>query len=90
MAYEHAHHLHQRPRPPRPGRSFALVNGLTLGVHLVLACSAADFLGNRVWGEINVGVLALLLQGSLLMWTAARYDRRKDGRAPHEQDVEQF
>jgi hypothetical protein len=90
MAYEHAHHLPQQPRPPRPGRFFALVNGLTLAVHLVLACSAEDFLSNRVWGEMNVGMLALLLQASLLLWTAARYDRRKDGRAPHEQDVEQY
>ncbi|TQK45228.1 hypothetical protein FBY35_6781 [Streptomyces sp. SLBN-118] len=90
MAYEHPHHLHQRPRPPRPGTSFALVNGLTLGVHLVLACSAPDFMGERLWGASTVGMLALLLQASLLLWTAARYDRRKGGPAPHQQDVEQY
>ncbi|MET7616015.1 hypothetical protein [Streptomyces sp. NPDC005408] len=90
MAYEHAHYPHQRPRPPRPGRSFALVNGVTFLVHLVLACSAADFMGSRVRGDTTVGALALLLQVSLLLWTAARYDRRKDERAPHEQDVEQY
>ncbi|GGT17584.1 hypothetical protein [Streptomyces purpureus] len=79
MAHQHAHPhtppFRQRPRPHRPGRSFALVNGLTFAVHLVLACAAEDLLATRVTGQINLGVVALLAQGSLLLWTAARYDR---------------
>ncbi|MGW7378735.1 hypothetical protein [Streptomyces sp. NPDC054794] len=64
--------------------SFALVNGSAFAVHVLLACSAAELLGTRVWRETSIGELALLLQGSLLVWTAARYDRRADrGPAPH-------
>ncbi|WP_254707033.1 hypothetical protein [Streptomyces lunaelactis] len=69
--------------------SFAVVNGLTFGLHLLLACSATDFMATRVWGETTIGVLALLIQGSLLLWTAARYDRRADERgAAREQELE--
>ncbi|AVZ74970.1 hypothetical protein SLUN_25085 [Streptomyces lunaelactis] len=89
MAQQHASLLHHRPRPHRPGMSFAVVNGLTFGLHLLLACSAADFMATRVWGETTIGVLALLIQGSLLLWTAARYDRRADERgAAREQELE--
>ncbi|MBT2511632.1 hypothetical protein J7I98_38810 [Streptomyces sp. ISL-98] len=79
MAHPHAPRLHHRPRPPRPGLSFAVVNGSTFVVHLLLACSAADFMATRIWGETSIGVPALLLQGSLLVWTAARYDRHAEG-----------
>ncbi|MFF3325864.1 hypothetical protein [Streptomyces sp. NPDC002889] len=66
--------------------SFAVVNGSTFAVHLLLTCSATDFMATRVWGETNIGVLALLFQGSLLVWTAVRYDRRADeGHAPQEE-----
>ncbi|WP_244888790.1 hypothetical protein [Streptomyces purpureus] len=41
----------------------------------MLACAAEDLLATRVTGQINLGVVALLAQGSLLLWTAARYDR---------------
>ncbi|MFD8194021.1 hypothetical protein [Streptomyces wuyuanensis] len=79
MAHQHTHPHTPRfphvPRPHRPGRSFALVNGLTFAVHLLLACVAEDLLATRVAGQINLGVVALLAQGSLLLWTAARYDR---------------
>ncbi|WP_234021408.1 hypothetical protein [Streptomyces sp. 142MFCol3.1] len=64
--------------------SFALVNGSALVVHVLLACSTAELLATRVWRETSIGELTLLLQGSLLVWTAARYDRRADrGPAPH-------
>ncbi|MET9409163.1 hypothetical protein ABZX90_25875 [Streptomyces sp. NPDC002935] len=65
--------------------SFALVNGSAFAVHVLLACSAAELMATRVWGEASIGVLALLLQGSLLVWTAARYDRLANRRpAPQE------
>lgn len=87
MAHQHAHphtpHLHQRPRPHPSGRSFALVNVLTFAVHLLLACTAEDLLATRVAGQITVGVVALLAQGALLLWTAARYDRAPYGEAPY-------
>ncbi|MFG3495865.1 DUF485 domain-containing protein [Streptomyces sp. NPDC047928] len=67
------------PRSPRPGRSFAAVNGSVFAVHLLLACWAEGFLAARVWGETTVGMLALLLQAAVLLATAARYDRHADG-----------
>ncbi|NWF28681.1 hypothetical protein HW130_20855 [Streptomyces sp. PKU-EA00015] len=92
MAHQHAHQytpaFHQRPRPHRPGRSFALVNGLTFAVHLLLACAAEDLLATRVAGQVNLGVVALLAQGSLLLWTAARYDRAAQERAAYESEEE--
>jgi hypothetical protein len=95
MAQQHAPYHHHRPRPYRPGMSFAVVNGSTFAVHLLLACSAADVMTTRIWGEFNVGALALLLQTGLLLWTSARYDRRADEhppyvdeRAPYEPEVE--
>ncbi|WP_369268711.1 hypothetical protein AB5J55_00520 [Streptomyces sp. R11] len=85
MAHQHVHphtpQPHQRPWPHPPGRSFALVNGLTFAVHLLLACTAEDLLATRVAGQITLGVVALLAQGSLLLWTAARYDRTPYGDA---------
>lgn len=85
MAHQHVHphtpQPHQRPRPHPPGRSFALVNGLTFAVHLLLACTAEDLLATRVAGQITLGVVALLAQASLLLWTAARYDRAPYGDA---------
>ncbi|WP_274560793.1 hypothetical protein [Streptomyces spiramyceticus] len=62
--------------------SFAVANGLAFGLHLLLALTAADFMATRVWGETSIGVLALLVQGSLLLWGAVRYDRRADEPAP--------
>ncbi|MFD7408462.1 hypothetical protein ACFV7R_38760 [Streptomyces sp. NPDC059866] len=89
MAHQHAHphtpQHHQRPRPHPPGRSFLLVNGLTFAVHLLLACTAEDLLATRVTGEITLGVVALLAQSSLLLWTAARYDRTPYGEAPYDE-----
>ncbi|MFE9020978.1 hypothetical protein ACFYNL_20765 [Streptomyces sp. NPDC007808] len=88
MAHQHTHphtpRLHQRPRPHPPGRSFLLVNGLSFAVHLLLACTAQDLLGTRVVGQITFGVIALLAQVLLLLWTAARYDRALHGRAHDE------
>ncbi|MEV1085543.1 hypothetical protein AB0I98_46255 [Streptomyces sp. NPDC050211] len=88
MAHQHAHphtpQHHQRPRPHPPGRFFALVNGLTFAVHLLLACTAEDLLATRVAGQITLGVVALLAQGALLLWTAARYDRAPYGEAHDE------
>ncbi|WP_418955488.1 hypothetical protein [Streptomyces tritici] len=78
----HPPRFRERPRPHRPGRSFALVNGLTFALHLLLVCTAEDLMAARVLGEINLGVVALLAQGSLLLWTAARYDR-----AAHEEEA---
>lgn len=80
----HTIQLRQRPRPHPPGRSFALVNGLTFAVHLLLACTAEDLLATRVTGQITLGVVALLAQGLLLLWTAARYDRASYGVAHDE------
>ena len=92
MAYQHAHPhtppFHQRARPYRPGRSFALVNGLTFAVHLLLACAAEDLLATRVAGQITLGVVAVLAQGSLLLWTAARYDRAAHEEAAYEPEEE--
>ncbi|MFE5482301.1 hypothetical protein [Streptomyces sp. NPDC056527] len=71
--------IHQSPHPSRPRRpalSFAVVNSGVLAAHLVLVCSAADFMSAPVEGGIGIGVLALILQAALLVWTAARYDRR--------------
>ncbi|SDN40919.1 hypothetical protein SAMN05444921_12666 [Streptomyces wuyuanensis] len=79
MTHPHVPRLRHRPRPHRPGVSFALVNGSAFAVHVLLACSAAELMATRVWGETSIGVLALLFQGSLLVWTATRYDRRADG-----------
>ncbi|MCZ7457188.1 hypothetical protein [Streptomyces sp. WMMC940] len=88
MAHQHAHphtpRFHQRPRPHRVSRSFALVNGVTFTVHLLLACAAEDLLATPVAGQINLGVVALLAQGSLLLWTAARYDRATHEEAAYE------
>ncbi|MBT2394525.1 hypothetical protein [Streptomyces sp. ISL-100] len=78
MAHQHAHRLRHRPQPYRSGKFFAVVNGLTFGVHLLLALAAAEFMATRTWGETNIGMLALLVQASLLLWTAARYDRDAD------------
>jgi hypothetical protein len=65
--------------------SFALVNGSAFAVHVLLACSAAELMATRVWGEASIGMLALLFQGFLLVWTAARYDRSANRRpAPQE------
>ncbi|MGW7367604.1 hypothetical protein ACWGI8_30330 [Streptomyces sp. NPDC054841] len=66
-----------------------MVNASTFAVHLLLACSADDFMATRIWGRTNIGVLALLLQASLLVWTAARYDRRADGRPAFQEDGEE-
>ncbi|WP_406863815.1 hypothetical protein ABZO31_26620 [Streptomyces sp. HUAS MG47] len=71
----HTPRFRERPRPLRPGRSFALVNGVTFVVHLLLACAAKDLMATPVVGQVSLGVVALLAQGSLLLWTAARYDR---------------
>lgn len=88
MAHPHTHpytpQLQQRTRPRPPGRFFALVNGLTFAVHLLLACTAEDLLATRVAGQITLGVVALLGQGSLLLWTAARYDRASHGETPYD------
>ncbi|MET9514378.1 hypothetical protein [Streptomyces sp. NPDC002994] len=78
MAQQHAHRLRHRPQPHRPGKSLAVVNGLTFGVHLLLALAAAEFMATRTWGETSIGMLALLVQASLLLRTAARYDRHAD------------
>ncbi|MGC4986987.1 hypothetical protein ACLQ18_41390 [Streptomyces sp. DT193] len=66
--------------------SFALVNGSALAVHVLLACSAAELMATRVRGEATIGMLAMLVQGSLLVWTAARYDRRANVR-PTPQEI---
>ncbi|MGV9454876.1 hypothetical protein [Streptomyces sp. NPDC003635] len=88
MAHQHAHpHAPQyppRPRPHPPGRSFLLVNALTFAVHLLLACTAEDLLATRIAGQITFGVVALLAQVLLLLWTAARYDRAPYGEARDE------
>ncbi|MEU3459471.1 hypothetical protein ABZ721_05865 [Streptomyces sp. NPDC006733] len=76
MSEQYAPRLHHRPRPHRPGLVFALVNGGVFGVHLLFASFGADLMATRVWGQTTVGVLALLAQGALLLWTAARYDVR--------------
>ncbi|WSF14812.1 hypothetical protein OG566_02270 [Streptomyces sp. NBC_01353] len=55
-----------------------MVNATAFAVHLLLVCSAADFMAAPVLGETGIGVPALLLQVVLLVWTAARYDRRAD------------
>ncbi len=79
MTYAYEPPLHEPPRRrPRPGTVFAVVNGATLAVHLLLAQSAEAFLATRVWGETTVGLLGLLLQGALLVVTAVRYDRHAD------------
>ncbi|MEU2262065.1 hypothetical protein ABZ557_17720 [Streptomyces sp. NPDC019645] len=89
MTHPHVPHLRHRPRPHRPGVPFALVNGSAFAVHVLLACFAAELMATRVWGETSFGVLALLFQGSLLVWTAARYDRRADGHPASEGEGEE-
>lgn len=70
-----AHHS----RPRRPGLSFAVVNTTAFAVHLPIVCSDADFMAAPVEGGTGFGVPALLFQAVLLVWTAARFDRRADG-----------
>ncbi|MGW7052276.1 DUF485 domain-containing protein [Streptomyces sp. NPDC054887] len=78
MAQQYAPPLPHRPQRRRPGVSFAVVNAVALCVHLLLALCAAGFLATRVWGQVNIGMLVILVQGCLLLWTAARYDRHAD------------
>ncbi|MCT4351781.1 hypothetical protein M5362_01360 [Streptomyces sp. Je 1-79] len=78
MTYPHAPRTPHPSRPPRPGLSFAVVNAVVFAVHVLLLCSAPDVMAVPRWGETGLGVPALLLQGVLLVWTAARYDRRAD------------
>ncbi|MFI6105993.1 hypothetical protein [Streptomyces sp. NPDC051310] len=61
--------------PHRTGASFAVVNGGVFAVHVLLACLAPGLMATGLWGGTTVGVAALLLQVSLLLWTAVRYDR---------------
>ncbi|MFJ8586457.1 hypothetical protein ACIRD2_17640 [Streptomyces sp. NPDC093595] len=61
--------------PRRTGASFAVVNGGVFAVHVLLACLAPGLMATGLWGATTVGVAALLLQVSLLLWTAVRYDR---------------
>lgn len=89
MAHPHVPLVHHRPLPRRPGVSFALVNGSAFAVHVVLACAAPDVMGTRVRGEISLGVLAMLFQGFLLVWTAAGYDRSVAGRPAPQEDREE-
>ncbi|MFH0516302.1 hypothetical protein ACHBTE_03895 [Streptomyces sp. M41] len=58
-------------------------------VHLLLACAAEDLLATRVVGQINLGVVVLLAQGLLLLWTATRYDRAAHEQAAYESAEEQ-
>lgn len=78
MTYPYVPRSPHHSRPRRPGLSFAVINGTAFAVHLLLVCSAADFMAAPVQGELGIGVPALLLQAVLLVWTAARYDRRAD------------
>ncbi|WP_137991877.1 hypothetical protein [Streptomyces vilmorinianum] len=78
MTYPHVPRSPHHSRPRRPGLSFAVVNGAAFAVHLLLVCSAADFMAAPVLGETGIGLPALLLQAVLLVWTAARYDRHAD------------
>ncbi|MFD9030901.1 hypothetical protein ACFVZW_07070 [Streptomyces sp. NPDC059567] len=82
MTYPHVpnspHHSPHPSRPRRPGLSFAVVNTTAFAAHLLLVCSAPDFMAAPVEGGTGIGMLALLLQAVLLVWTAARYDRRAD------------
>ncbi|MEU6981935.1 hypothetical protein ABZ946_00695 [Streptomyces sp. NPDC046324] len=55
-----------------------MVNGSVFTAHLLLVCSAPDFMAAPVRGGTGIGVLALLLQAVLLVGTAVRYDRRAD------------
>ncbi|MEV4946868.1 hypothetical protein [Streptomyces sp. NPDC053755] len=76
MSHPHVPRTSHRSRPHRPGRSFAVVNGTAFAVHVLLVCSFADLMAAPAQGGTGIGIPALLLQAVLLVWTAARYDRR--------------
>ncbi|MFF8288852.1 hypothetical protein ACF068_06400 [Streptomyces sp. NPDC016309] len=85
----HPSHRHGAS-PSRPGVAFALLNAVTLAVHLLLACSAPELLATRLGdgGEVTLGLVALLLQAALLLWTAARYDHLARRRAQYRRESE--
>ncbi|WP_187282984.1 hypothetical protein, partial [Streptomyces sp. MS191] len=61
----------------RPGLAFAVINGSTFAVHVLLVCTT-DVMAAPSRGGTGFGVTALLLQAALLVVTAVRYDRRTD------------
>ncbi|MFD7908695.1 DUF485 domain-containing protein [Kitasatospora sp. NPDC059722] len=73
-----------RRRTLRITRGFALLNGVPLALTVVLACTAGGLLGTKVLGQFTVGMLLGVVQGTLLLWTAARFDRRAAARCDAE------
>lgn len=65
-----------RRRTLRITRGFALLNAVPFALTVVLACTAGGLLGTKVLGQFTVGMLLGVVQGALLLWTAARFDRR--------------
>ncbi|MEU5982598.1 hypothetical protein [Streptomyces sp. NPDC047434] len=61
----------------RPGLAFAVINGSTFAVHVLLVCTT-DVMAAPHRGGTGFGVTALLLQTVLLVVTAARFDRSAD------------
>ncbi|WP_354644536.1 DUF485 domain-containing protein [Kitasatospora camelliae] len=60
----------------RLARGFAVANGALFAVTLLLACTAGGLLGTEVAGRINLGMALGLVQGVLLLGSAALFDRR--------------
>ncbi|GAA0700373.1 hypothetical protein GCM10010193_63900 [Kitasatospora atroaurantiaca] len=59
-------------------RGFAVANGLFFTAALLLACTAGGLLGTEVIGRINLGMALGLIEGVLLLGSAALFDRRSD------------
>jgi len=60
----------------RLARGFAVANGAFFAATLLLACTSGGLLGTEVLGRINLGMALGLIEGVLLLGTAALFDRR--------------
>jgi uncharacterized membrane protein (DUF485 family) len=60
----------------RFNRAFVVANAAVLVTVMLLACTSGGLMGTRLFGRINLGIVLGLVEGTLLLLSAARYDRR--------------